>query len=78
MDSKQLEISLGEDASGNLEFAKKSREAAKEYTWLYHCTDTAAAKSIIKKRELWLSNLRTVNDKDEANRIDLKNYKDLY
>ena len=78
MDSKQLEISLGTDASGNLEFAKKSREAAKEYTWLYHCTDTTAAESIIKKRELWLSNLRAVNDKDEANRIDLKNYKDKF
>lgn len=78
MNGNLLKFSLSEDATGNLSFAKKSREEAKKYIWLYHCTSKAAALSIIEKREMWLSNLMNVNDKDEANRIDLKDYKDKF
>ena len=73
-----FEITLSADASYNLEIVKKSKEAAREYTWLYHCTNTDSAINIIKSREMWLSNLGDVNDAEETTRIDLQSYKDKF
>ena len=60
------------DAADLMELAQKSRQAAAKYEWLYHCTTKDAFINMIKTHEMWLSNLKIVNDKEEANRIDLK------
>lgn len=73
-----IEVST-DNAVENLWFIQKSKELAKTHDWLYHCTTAAALKSIVRNREFWLSNLKCVNDKEEAERIDVSEYyKDKY
>jgi hypothetical protein len=62
----------------NLKFIGESKSSAKTHDWLYHCTTAAALKSILKNREFWLSNLKIVNDKEEAGRIDVPTYENKY
>ena len=62
----------------SLDFAQKSREAAEKYEWIYHCTREEDALKIIRTRKMWLSNLRDVNDKEEKEKIDLKEYRDKF
>ena len=54
----------------NLQFIDKSVKAANAHEWLYHCTSVKSLLSIIESHEMWLSNLKDVNDREEANRID--------
>lgn len=51
---------------------------AKEHEWLFHCTTDVALLSILKNRELWLSNLKIVNDKEEVARVDVPEYEKTY
>ena len=67
-----------ENMEDNLQFIQKSKELAKTHEWLYHCTKTDALKNILKNREFWLSNLKTVNDEEEAGRIDIPEYENKY
>lgn len=53
----------------NLEFIDESVRQAHTYEWIYHCTSASAALNILRSKELWLSNLQKVNDKNEAERI---------
>ena len=62
----------------NLQFIRKSKELAKKHEWLYHCATACALKSILGNREFWLSNLRCVNDEEEAERVDVQEYEDKY
>lgn len=77
---KQLEgkvISTGNVVS-NKKFIQQSRKEANNYEWLYHCTNTSALLSILNNREFWLTNLKLVNDKEEAERIDVPEYEKSY
>ena len=65
------------DFDGRL-FAAKSRENAAKYEWLYHCTNTSGLLGILKSREFWLTNLKNVNDSEEADRIDSPSYEKSY
>jgi hypothetical protein len=62
----------------NLNFISESKRLAKTHDWLYHCTTAGALKSILKNREFWLSNLKIVNDDEEAGRIDVPEYENKY
>ena len=62
----------------DMEFVKKSKQEADKYDWLYHCTTVEAMLNMIKSKEVWLSNLKVVNDSEEANRIDAKEYEKAY
>lgn len=62
------------DAQRNLMFIREAKKAAQEYTWLYHCASVSALLSIIEHREMWLSNLKNVNDAEEAKRIDVDKF----
>ena len=42
------------------QFAEESRQKAKSYEWLYHCTNTAGLLGILSSREFWLTNLKNV------------------
>ncbi len=70
-------ISL-DNALDNMRFIDESKRLAKEHEWLYHCTTDMALISILKNRELWLSNLQLVNDKEEVERIDVSEYEKTY
>lgn len=78
--SKELEGKkfFCDNVKDNLEFVEKSKKLANEYKWLYHCTTSSALLNIIKNREFWLSNLKAVNDREEAKRIDVKEYENQY
>lgn len=67
-----------EDAYKNLCFVQESKKKAHNHEWLYHCTTAANVKSILRNREFWLSNLKLVNDKEEAGRIDAPEYEKSY
>lgn len=67
-----------DNAVENLHFIRKSKELAKTHDWLYHCTTSSALKSILRNREFWLSNLKCVNDDEEAERIDVPEYENKY
>ena len=67
-----------DNALNNLEFIKESKRLAKEHEWLYHCTTDVALLSILKNKELWLSNLKLVNDEEEADRVDVPEYERTY
>lgn len=62
----------------NLQFIRKSKEEAKKYEWLYQCTNIEALKNILKSREIWLSNLQCVNDKEEVKRITVPEFEKSY
>ncbi len=62
----------------NIDFISKAIASAKSYEWLYHCTNSTALFSIIHNRELWLSSLKCVNDKEEVGRIDVPEYENGY
>ena len=62
----------------NMQFIKASREQAKNHKFLFQCTKASALLSIIENKELWLTNLKLVNDKEEANRIDAPEYESSY
>lgn len=58
--------------------ATASKEKAKEYEWLYHCTNMDGLLGILKSKEFWLTNLKNVNDSEEAERIDVPSYEKSY
>ncbi|MCD7956580.1 MAG: hypothetical protein LUG93_12730 [Lachnospiraceae bacterium] len=62
----------------NIRFIDDSKRQAATYEWLYHCTTSEALKSILVNREFWLSNLKLVNDCEEAERIDVQEYEKTY
>lgn len=77
---KRLEgktISVG-DALENLKFIEESRRMAGKYEWIFHCTTDTALLSILENNELWLSNLKLVNDKEEVARVDVPEYENTY
>jgi hypothetical protein len=67
-----------EHSSDNLALIHKSKSEASAHEWVYHCTSSNALLSIIRNREFWLSNLKIVNDKEEANRIDRPEFENSY
>lgn len=60
------------------QFAKESRQNAENHEWLYHCTNTTGLLGILNSREFWLTNLKNVNDDEEADRIDAPSYEKSY
>ena len=71
---KTVKIENSEEIS---EFLEKSRKIANQ-EWLYHCTDRHALKSILKNREFYLKNLVYVNDDEEAEAIDVNEYRNTF
>ena len=69
---------ITENVSDNMNFVCQSKEDANKYKWLYHCTTSLAFLSILSNREFWLNNLKLVNDKEEAERIDVPAYESSY
>lgn len=67
-----------DNASENMLFIQRSKDAAKKYEWLYHCTNSSAFLSILSSKEFWLTNLKCVNDAEEAERIDAPEYEKSY
>ncbi|MCD8006936.1 MAG: hypothetical protein LUF29_08245 [Oscillospiraceae bacterium] len=67
-----------DNVSENMSFVSQSKRLAASHEWLYHCTTAEALKSILKNKEFWLSNLKCVNDRDEAERIDVPEYENSY
>lgn len=65
-------------ATENMTLIKQSKKEAKKYEWLYHCTSVEALIGMIEDREMWLSNLQVVNDKEEVGRIDYEEYEKSY
>ena len=61
-----------------LRFVRQSKEDAKQYEWLYQCTNIASLLNIIKSKEIWLTNLQLVNDKEEAKRITVPEFEKSY
>lgn len=57
-----------------LSLVERSNAGAKNYEWLYQCTTKENFLSILESRELWLSNLKDVNDKEEVERIGVPEY----
>lgn len=78
--AKSLEgkVISADSAIENLHFIRESKELAQTHDWLYHCTTASALKSILRNREFWLSNLKCVNDDEEAERIDVPEYENKY
>ena len=62
----------------NSELISKSKEGAKKHEWLYQCTSISALKNILSTREIWLSNLKCVNDEEEYKRIDVPEYEKAF
>lgn len=60
------------------QFAAEAKAAAASYEWLYHCTNTDGLLGILRSREFWLTNLKNVNDCEEADRIDAPSYEKSY
>lgn len=58
--------------------ANESKGKANAHEWLYHCTNTDGLLGILKSKEFWLTNLKNVNDKEEAERIDVPSYEKSY
>lgn len=58
----------------NNRFIFESKEAAKKHEWLYQCTTVESLKNILKSREIWLSNLKSVNDSEEVKRITIPEF----
>lgn len=52
----------------------ESKDAAKKHEWLYQCTTIDSLKNILKSREIWLSNLKSVNDFEEVKRITIPEF----
>lgn len=75
--TNHIEITVPESTE-NLHFVNESKAAAKTHEWLYHCTSVKSLISIINSREMWLSNLKDVNDREEANRIDMPEFEKAY
>lgn len=67
-----------ENVVSNMEFIRQLKKEANDYDWLYHCTNSIAFLSILKNKEFWLTNLKLVNDKEEAERIDVPEYENSY
>ncbi|MDO4548630.1 MAG: hypothetical protein Q4D04_11060 [Clostridia bacterium] len=67
-----------ENGMNSLDLVKESKDKANKHKWLYHCTTTNALFSIITQMEFWLSNLKCVNDKEEAKRINIHEYESTY
>ena len=63
---------------GNLHFSKCSRQKAAKHEWLYHCTTSTALINIFTTKEIWLTNLKYVNDKEEIDRISVPEYEDKF
>lgn len=68
----------GDELRGNKDLINASKKEAKQYQWLYQCTSVESLISIIKSREIWLSNLQRVNDKEEGKRISVPKYEKSY
>ena len=71
---KTIKIENAEELS---EFLEKSRKIA-DQEWLYHCTDRHALISILKNKEFYLKNLVYVNDDEEAEAIDVNEYRNTF
>ncbi|HCI18539.1 MAG TPA: hypothetical protein DFH32_07990 [Lachnospiraceae bacterium] len=71
---KIVKIKNAEELSGFLEQSKKIADQE----WLYHCTDRHALMSILKNREFYLKNLVYVNDEEEADAIDVNEYRNTF
>lgn len=70
--------SVSNNALSNLRFISKSKQCAMQHEWLYHCTTDAAFLNILHTRDFWLSNLKIVNDREEAQRIDVPYYETTF
>lgn len=57
---------------------KKSKEDARQYEFLYHCTSIEGLKGMLKSNAFWLTNLQCVNDQEEVNRITIPEYEKEY
>ncbi len=62
----------------NINFVNQLKSEADSYEWLYHCTNSTAFLSILNNQEFWLTNIKCVNDKEEAERIDVEEYENSY
>lgn len=71
---KRVEIKNAEELS---EFLEQSKKIA-DQEWLYHCTNRYALISILKNREFYLKNLVYVNDDEEADAIDVNEYRNTF
>ncbi len=71
-------ILSGKELSEDRKLVQQSRKGAKQYKWLYQCTCIDKLKNIIGSREIWLTNLKDVNDKEEANRINIPDFENSY
>lgn len=71
---KTIKIENAEELS---EFLEKSRKIA-DQEWLYHCTDRHALISILKNKEFYLKNFVYVNDDEEAEAIDVNEYRNTF
>ena len=71
---KTIKINNSEELS---EFLEESRQIANQ-EWLYHCTDKDALISILKNKEFYLKNLVFVNDEEEAEAIDVEQYRNTF
>lgn len=69
---------IGKTMKENLEFVEESKRLAATHDWLYHCTDADKLISILESKEMWMSNLKNVNDHEEAGRIDVPEYENKY
>lgn len=58
-----------------LEYVENQMKKAEQHEKLYHATKVESLISIIKNKELWLSNLNNVNDTQERKNIDFKEYR---
>lgn len=77
---KQLEgktFSLPDDFDAK-RFACESKRKAESHEWLYHCSNASGVLGILQSREIWLTNLKNVNDSEEAERIDASSYEKSY
>lgn len=67
-----------EELLSNTRFIAESKKAAQKYEWLYQCTTIEALKNIIKSQEIWLSNLKRVNDLEEVKRITVPEFEKAF
>lgn len=55
-----------------------SKEEAKKYKRIFHCTRSDVLKKIIETKEFWLRNIQEVNDEGEKKSIDVLDYRNSY
>lgn len=60
------------------ELVYKSKKEAKEYDLIYQCTSFSSFKNILKTKEIWLSNLKELNDKQEVRTVTRPEFENFY